>query len=248
MREFRVRTERRSQLVDITRAGAGGAGGARRRRRGARLRAAHDRGLDDQRARRSRGGARLRGRARADRLRGLALAARRGGGGERTDAHPRGVHGLGRARARPGRQARARDVAGDLPLRVRRSAGALRLRDGARRDRGLRAQQALRQDAGGRRPQLPRRAGDDHGLSRPERGRQVDDAALGARRSSTRTRAARPCSAFRISSSTGRSTGSAPCSRRARSIPAARAGTICASRRPRRAPRRGSRRCSRSSS
>ena len=180
---------------------------------------------------------------------GLALAARRGGRGERADAHPGGVHGLGRARAGPRRPARARDLAGHLPLRVRRPPGALRLRDGARLDRGRRAQQALRQDAGGRRAQLPRRAGHDHGLPRPERRRQVDDAALGARARPSgrgqRDGARRPVPA----SSTGRSTGSAPCSRRARCIPAARAGTTCACRRPRPGSRaRGSRRCSRSSS
>ncbi len=51
------------------------------------------------------------------------------GRGERADPHPRRLHGLGRARASPGRRARARHLAGHLPLRVRRPARALDLRD-----------------------------------------------------------------------------------------------------------------------
>ena len=87
VRTLSVRTERQSQLVDITNAVAGGdRGGARRR--GSRLRAAHDRRRDGQRARRPGGRARLRDGPRAHRARRLALAAHRGGRGERADAHP----------------------------------------------------------------------------------------------------------------------------------------------------------------
>ena len=76
-----LRTERHSQLVDIT---------ARSRRRspaagfrGARLRAPHDRRGDDQRAHRPGAARRRRGCARADRRRRLALAPRRQGRAER---------------------------------------------------------------------------------------------------------------------------------------------------------------------
>ena len=102
-------------------------------------------------------------------------------------------------------------------------------------------QQALRQDPGGRRAQLPGRAGHDHRLPRPERRRQVDDAALGARARPSRCRPRdRPRRPLRASS-TGRSIASAPCSRRARCIRAAPGETICACRRPRPGcPRRGS--------
>ena len=62
-------------------------------------------------------------RARAHRAGGLAVAARGGGRGERAHAHPRGVHGPERAGPAPrGRVARARHLAGDLLLRVRRAA------------------------------------------------------------------------------------------------------------------------------
>ena len=77
--------------------------------------------------------------------------------------------------------ARARHLAGDLLLRVRRPPRAPRLRDDAVVIEVDGPQQAVRQDPGGRRAQLPRRAGHDHRLPRAERRRQVDDAALGAR-------------------------------------------------------------------
>ena len=71
---------------------------------------------------------------------GLGLAAHRGGRGERPDPHPGRAHGPERPRAAArGRHARARHVAGDLLLRVRRAARPVRARLRAR-GRGLRSQ------------------------------------------------------------------------------------------------------------
>ncbi len=84
--------------------GAGARGGPGSGRRGrARLRPAHDRGSDDQRARRPDGRPRLRDGARADRSRGLGLAAHRGGRGERPVAHPGGSDGAAGRDPAPGR-------------------------------------------------------------------------------------------------------------------------------------------------
>ena len=129
VREIRLRTARRSHVVDITR----DVRDVARRRAGsavARLRPAHDRRRDDQRARRSRRRARLRGGARAHGRGRLAVGAHRAWRGERADARPRGAHGVERrGPAARGRVARARHVAGDLLLRVRRAARAIRLRE-----------------------------------------------------------------------------------------------------------------------
>ena len=109
--ELTVTTERQSQLVDITQLVRDALAGQQRLGR-ARLRAAHDGGRDDQRARRPGGRARLRDGARADRPVRLAVAAHRGGGGERADAHPGRVHGAERADPACGTTARSRSARG----------------------------------------------------------------------------------------------------------------------------------------
>ena len=140
--------------------------------------------------------------------------------------------------------ARARHLAGDLPLRVRRPARALGLRDRARLDRGRR----ISASASARpRPSPASASASSRGRSPASSARTAPASRRRCARSSgssTPTRAARPCSACRTGSSTARSTGSAPCSRRARCIRAAPGGTTCACRRPRPGSRRrASRRC-----
>ena len=243
MREFRVTTQKRSQLVDITelvRSALGELDGA-----GAALvYVPHTTAgvtINEHADPPWRATSRSRSSGSSPRT-GRGSTSRRA---RRTHRPHPAVHGL--AVVIPVRDGtpRARHLAGDLLLRVRRPQRALGLRDGAH-DRGRRPQQALREDAGGRRAQLPRRAGHDHRFSRPERRRQVDDlrSVLGLVH---RTPAARPSSASlpgaRPAVAPGRAVLEA--SRGAR---AGTGGTICASRRPPPAcRRRASTRCSRSS-
>ena len=238
MREIRLRTEGRTQLVEITRQVEEALDGARRLG-GARLRPAHDRGLDDQRARRSRRRARPRGGARADRRRRVVAGSTwRIRTRPNAPSHMRAaLAGPAGRRARRRRPTRPRHLAGDLLLRVRRSPRPHGLRDGA----ALIEVEGLSKRFGKTQSPSPASASaSSRGRSRAFSGRT----ARGNRRRCARcsgscipTRAARRCSAFRTASSSARSTASARCSRPARCTPGARAGTTCAcSPRPRALP------------
>ena len=158
MQEINVRTERRTQLVDITeqvRGALDGADGAVGR---ARLRPAHDRGRDDQRARRpdwSRATSRTRSSGSSSDGWGWKHIEE---GEENAPSHIRAVADGPARRSIPlrGRGARARHLAGDLLLRVRRAARAQGLRHdaavGVAPPARLGAWRARRQGRGARAP------------------------------------------------------------------------------------------------
>ena len=127
MREIRLTTERRTQLIDITahvREAVDGETGTAvlvyvpHTTAAVTINEKIDPALV----------ARPRARVREDRRRRLGLAARRRGRPERPVARPRVGRGRAGADPAPRRRARARPLPGALPLRVRRAEAALGLR------------------------------------------------------------------------------------------------------------------------